>query len=81
MTIYILLTTPSTDAGPFNLYSNIDYSTPLVLNVSKETLLAGYSLTVPNGTTVIRAVSVGELCNIYYDFPLGTTTTTTTTSS
>jgi len=68
MTIYILLTTPSTDAGPFNLYSNVDYSTPLAINVSKSTLLAGYPLIVPNGTTIIRAVSVGELCTNYLEF-------------
>ncbi len=83
MTIYILLTTPSTDAGPFNLYSNLDYSTPLVLNVSKSMLLAGYALTVPNGTTSIRAVSVGELCTNYLEFPvdLGPVPTSTTTST
>ena len=86
MTIYILLTTPSTDAGPFNLYSNVDYSTPLVLNVSKQALLAGYPLTVPNGTTIIRAVSVGELCTNYLEFtvnlgPVPTSTTTSTTTA
>jgi hypothetical protein len=83
MTIYILLTTPSTNAGPFNLYSNLDYSTPLVLNVSKSMLLAGYPLTVPNGTTSIRAVSVGELCTNYLEFPvdLGPVPTSTSTST
>jgi len=85
MTIYILLTTPSTDAGPFNLYSNVDYSTPLAINVSKPTLLAGYPLTVPNGTTIIRAVSVGELCTNYLEFavgggPIPTSTSTSSTT-
>ena len=78
MTIYILLTTPSTDAGPFNLYHNVDgFVSPFAINISGATLSVGYSATVPNGTTIVRAVSVGELCNNYIDFPLTTTTTTT----
>ena len=84
MTIYILLTTPGTDAGPFNLYSDVDgYISAFATNVSKATLLAGYVATVPNGTTIVRLVSIGD-CTNYIDFevggsPIPTTTTTSTT--
>lgn len=84
MTIYILLTTPSTDAGPFNLYSDVDgYIAPFATNVSKSTLSGGYSATVPNGTTIVRAVSVGELCTNYLEFPVdfGPVPTSTSTST
>ena len=85
MTIYILLTTPATDAGPFNLYSDVDgFVAPFSINVSKATLLGGYSVTVPNGTTIVRIVSVGD-CTNYIDFevgggPIPTTTTTSSTT-
>ena len=70
MTIYILLTTPATDAGPFNLYSDVDgFVAPFSINVSKATLLGGYSVVVPNGTTIVRIVSVGG-CTSQYEFPV-----------
>lgn len=82
MVIYILLTTPGTDAGPFNLYSDTDeYLLPFSLNVSKSTLLEGYVVTVPDGTTVVRIISVGD-CTNQIEIVVGTgpspTTTTTT---
>lgn len=87
MTIYILLTTPGTDAGPFNLYSNVDgFVSAFATNVSKATLLAGYvSNAAPNGTTIVRLVSVGE-CTNYIDVavgggPIPTTSTTTSTTT
>jgi hypothetical protein len=64
MTVHIILTTPDTDAGPFNLYSDVDgFVSPFGFNISKATLLAGYSVVVPNGTTVVRIVSVGDCTN------------------
>jgi uncharacterized protein (TIGR02145 family) len=86
MTIYILLTTPTTDAGPFNLYSNIGgFTSAFATNVSKATLLGGYVATVPTGTTVVRIISIGD-CTNYIDFevgegPIPTTSTTSTTTS
>lgn len=86
MTVYILLTTPGTDAGPFNLYSDVDgFISAFATNVSKFMLLAGYTATVPNGTTIVRLVSIGE-CTNYIDFPVGsgpipTTSTTTSTTT
>lgn len=88
MTLYILLTTPTTDAGPFNLYSDTDsFAAAFATNISKETLLSGYvANNVPNGTTIVRLVSVGAECNNYIDFPVGvgpipTTSTTTSTTT
>lgn len=86
MTIYILLTTPGTDAGPFNLYSDVDgYVSAFATNVSKATLSGGYVATAPNGTTIVRLVSVGE-CTNFIDFevgggPIPTTSTTTSTTT
>jgi uncharacterized delta-60 repeat protein len=69
MNIYILLTTPLTDAGPFNLYSDVDgFVSPFGFNISKATLLGGYFAVVPDGTTIVRIVSVGELCTNYEEF-------------
>lgn len=85
MTIYILLTSPGTDAGPFNLYSDTDgYVSAFATNVSKATLLSGYvNNNVPNGTVIVKLVSVGEECTNSIDVvvgggPIPTTTTTTT---
>lgn len=82
MNLRVLLTTPTTDAGPFYLYSDTDgFVSPFATNVSKSTLLGGYvANNVPNGTLTVRLVSVGE-CNSYIDVDVTTTTTTTTTIS
>lgn len=82
MTVIITFSTVGTDAGPFNLYSNLDgYSSAFALGVTKAQLLAGYpSFAVPNGTTVIRAKSFGA-CTNFVDLPIIPAPTTTTTSS
>lgn len=55
------------DAGPFNVYSNSTGSFLLVAStVDKALLVAGYSLTMPNGTTIVRVQSTGE-CTNYED--------------
>jgi hypothetical protein len=80
MTVLITLTTVGSDAGPFNLYSNIDgYVSAFETGVSKASLLAGYSSAlVPDSTATIRVLSTG-LCTNYIDIILEKTTTTTTT--
>lgn len=82
MTVLITLTTAGTDSGPFNLYSNLDgYTSAFEVGVSKSALLAGYSsASVPNGTTIIRVMSIGN-CTNYIDITLSSLTTTTTSSS
>lgn len=89
MIITVTLTASQPDTGPFNISSNLNYST--VINTSpieKAALLApGYTMEVPNGTTIIRVASVGyggEGCTNYIDVTLtnaGDTTTSSTTSS
>jgi uncharacterized delta-60 repeat protein len=83
MTILITLTTPTTDAGPFNIYSDVDgFLSAFAINIDKATLLSGYiANNVPDGTTVVKLVSVGEECNNYIDFEIQETTTTTTTTT
>lgn len=80
MNIYITLTSAGADSGPFNLYSDVDgFVSAFDTNVSKSTLLAGYSTIAPAGTTTVRIVSVG-VCTNYIDVVIGATTTTTTTA-
>lgn len=82
MTVLITLTAAGLDAGPFNLFSNIDgYSIAFATNVSKSALLAGYtSVVVPDFTTTVRVRSTG-VCTNFIDIPITGITTTTTTSS
>jgi hypothetical protein len=85
MNLYIQLTTPLTDAGPFNIYSNVDgFVSPFAINVNKATLLAGYSAVAQNGTTIVRIISVGDCTNFIEvavgGGPIPTTTTTSSTT-
>jgi hypothetical protein len=81
MTVFITLSTAGDNAGPFNLYSNIDgYTTAFESGIDKTLLLAGYaSSLVPDYTTTVRVLSTGD-CTNYIDLLLSGTTTTTTTS-
>jgi uncharacterized protein (TIGR02145 family) len=82
MTVLITLTTAGLDAGPFDLYSNVDgYSVPFETGVSKLALLAGYTSTlVTDNTITVRVRSTG-VCTNYIDIPIGGITTTTTSTS
>lgn len=83
MTTLITLVIPvGGDAGPFNLYSNIDgFITPFETNISALVLEAGYtSSLVPNGTTVIRVKSISP-CDNYIDLTINLITTTTTSTT
>jgi len=83
MTTIITIVIPiGGDAGPFNLYSNIDgFITPFETNISAAALEAGYtSSLVPNGTTVIRIKSNG-VCTNYIDVTINLITTTTTSTT
>jgi hypothetical protein len=81
----IKLTTAGTGTGPFNLYSNVDsYVTPFETNISKASLLSGYTTNlIPDAAIVIRVKSNNANCTNYIDlvYPGFTTTTTTTTTS
>jgi hypothetical protein len=81
MFIYITLTSAGADSGPFNLYSNVDgYVSAFATNVPKATLLAGYAVTAPAGTTTVRIISNG-VCTNFIDVPVSITTTTTTSAA
>jgi len=81
----ITLTSAGTNTGPFNLLSDVDsYTTPFETNISKASLVAGYtSNLIPNAAIVIRVKSNNVTCPNYIDlvYPGFTTTTTTTTTS
>jgi uncharacterized protein (TIGR02145 family) len=92
MIVFLQLTTAGIDSGPFDLYSNLDaYSEPFEENVSRDSLIAGYSTDVPDYATTVRITSK-ENCISSVDITLRdvecdldgytveiTTTTTTTT--
>lgn len=82
-TVFIQLTTAGTDAGPFDLYSNVDgYTIPFENNVAKASLQAGYtSVLVPDSATTIRVQSDNVICDNFIDLSIITTTTTTSSTS
>lgn len=82
MTVIITFTSIGTDAGPFNLYSNVDgYSSAFELGITRTQLLTGFpSYSVPLGTTIIRAKSFG-VCTNFVDLSVVLAPTTTTTST
>jgi hypothetical protein len=64
MTLFITLTTAQADAGPFNIFSNVDYTSAIAVNVSKADLLAGFPINnAPAGTTSVRIKSIGACTN------------------
>lgn len=71
MTVYITFTTIGTDAGPFNLYSDVDgYSSAFEVGVTRTQLLTGFSSSsVLPGTTIIRAKSFG-VCTNFVDLTI-----------
>lgn len=83
MTVLITLTLAGSDVGPFDLYSDADaYATPFETNVSRASLVAGYtSALVTDGSTEILARSTG-VCSRDLFMPIeGAPTTTTTTTT
>jgi hypothetical protein len=80
-TYVIILTSIGTDAGPFNLYSDIDgFIAPFAINVTSAELLAGYSTSlIPVGTIEVKVLSISGCTNYeYLTVPVTTTTTSTT---
>lgn len=74
MTAIITLTTAGLDTGPFNIYSNLDnYTTPFEVNVTKASLLAGFSTSaIPTNTLSVRVKSLG-VCSNFIDLILPVT--------
>jgi hypothetical protein len=83
MTVLITLTTAGSDTGPFNIYSNANgFSTIIISGVSRASLVAGYNATVPDGTTEVLVRSVGACQrDLYLDVSGAPATTTSTTST
>jgi hypothetical protein len=76
MIIKITLTSAESDSGPFDIYGNSTGSFVLISSgIDKQDLIQGYTVTVPDGTTIARVQSTGE-CTNYQDIPIQVTTTT-----
>jgi hypothetical protein len=71
MTATITLLTAGVDTQNFSLYSNLDgFTVPFEINVSKLSLLGGYSSTlIPDFTLIVRVKSTGNCVN-YVDILL-----------
>lgn len=68
MTIFVQLTTVGTNAGPFIIFSNLNYSISVGTATSSE-ISTGISVTVPDGTTSVRIRSTGD-CTNFVDLPI-----------
>jgi hypothetical protein len=60
------------DANNFLLFSDVDnYTSAFETNVSRQQLIDGFpSDNIPDGTTIIRALSTTELCDVSIDIPV-----------
>lgn len=83
MIVFIQLTTVGANAGPFNLFSDVDsYAVPFASSVNAATLLAGANYSIAGSPTQIQVVSQGVCTNsIFLVIDTTTTTTTSTTST
>lgn len=82
----ILITiTAGASTGPFKIYGNLNnFATPIVSGLTRAQLTAGYTLTVPDGTTIVRVMSYGTCfkeIDLTISGPIITTTTSSTTST
>ncbi len=68
------------DAGPFDLYSDVDNFSTAFGTASRIDLLNGYETQAPVDSTIIRVQSTGD-CDNYLDIPIEAQPTTTTTTS
>ena len=70
-TVTITIAAAGTDTGPFNIYSNLDYVTPINTGVLKSELLSGYvSSVVPDAATSVRVKSNNVNCTNYVDMTI-----------
>ena len=70
-TVKITIAAAGTDTGPFNIFSNLDYVTPINTGVLKSELLAGYTSTVvPDTATSVRVKSNSVGCTNYVDMTI-----------
>ena len=70
--ITLILTSGNSSVGPFNIYpctgATCD-TTPIVVGVTRAQLLAGYDVTIPNGTTMVRIESTG-VCDTHFELQI-----------
>lgn len=77
MTGVITINTIGADAGPFNIYSDVDgFISAFAIDVTRDDLLAGYSTNlIPDNTNEVKINSIGYCVN---SILIQLTTTTTT---
>jgi hypothetical protein len=80
MQVLVKLTIAGADTGPFNLFTNTNYTTPILTNVSKAALVLGMEITTTDDVVSIRVTSIGNCANSI-DIPITRVTPTTTTTT
>lgn len=78
--MYLFITaTVGANAGPFNIYSNVDgYLSAFETGITAAQLTAGFfTANAPSGTTTVKLYSVGACTNATFVPVSGVTTTTT----
>lgn len=78
MVVKITISSVGASSGPYNLFSDATgFAAAFETNISKASLIAGFtSYNVPDGTTIIRVSSLAP-CNNYVDTPVAITTAAT----
>lgn len=80
MTIEFIASYLGANTGPFSFYSDVDgYTVPFAENISKEDLMSGIQLSVPDFTIEVKLVSTGVCPYEGFITPIPATTTTSTT--
>tara|TARA_B100001778_G_scaffold217232_1_gene179958 strand:- start:11834 stop:12496 length:663 start_codon:yes stop_codon:yes gene_type:complete len=69
MTVIIQASNIGNDAGPFNLFSQVNgFTEAFETDITKDQLLVGFvSYNVPDGTTIVRVMSNSPECTNYVD--------------
>jgi len=81
MNVVIKITSVGADAGPFNLYTDVDgFVSAFAVGITSAQLIAGYPAIIPDAALIVRAMSAG-VCTNYIDILLPGVTTTTSTST
>jgi len=72
MAVLIQANNIGSDAGPFNLFSQVNgFTQAFETDITSVQLLVGFvSYNVPAGTTVVRIQSINDDCNSFVDKPL-----------
>lgn len=80
--VNVVLTLAGANTGPFNIFSNLNYSQAVASGIQKSDIISGVIVTVPDGATSVRVVNQGGVCDgRYVDITIGGYPTPTPTQT